>query len=227
MGMEIVKWLLSIFLILFMGSGISFAQSRKDVPEEEKLYQLGLFFYNNDDISDKAAGYFQQVTEKFPNSQQASNAQFYLARYYTRKFYVYREQKGEAETNFLSSAVRAYQEFLSVYADRSTSWLSDAHFYLGLVYLELGDTFSALNQFRAINDTTGKIDPDIYIDQLIPSRDPGDFIERPLDAVALASEAERIFQEYKGAPFTLANSGALRELKNWSKGDIYYQLKQR
>src|SRR5258706_14136251 len=80
----IVPFLLALFLLATAGQATA-----QTCATADQCLSLGLFYYNNDDISDKASQQFKLVMTKYTRStKQVETAQYYLASYYQRKYYI-------------------------------------------------------------------------------------------------------------------------------------------
>lgn len=164
---------------------------RKSVTGPAQLFALGHFYLENDDVSDKAADNFKKVITDYPSSQEAAKAQFFLASYYQRKFYIM-QNKNETKTSYLHDARREFEKYIEKYPeDSSCQCLSDAHFNLALVNLRLGEKAPAQKSLYAIKKTS-IYDPAVYINQVVWSSNSKDVIDSHFDAVRLADQTYTI-----------------------------------
>jgi hypothetical protein len=147
---------------------------------------LALFYFNNDDISDKAARQFKTVITQYPKNDEAETAQYYLASYYQRKFYILRERTRKEDAALLQQAQREYFNYIDRYSNSgSGKWLTDAHFNLALVFSQLRDQKGAANILDRMINAAGR-DGQTYLYQVVWSANPADVVDGYLDARALA-----------------------------------------
>ena len=179
-------------------TAVQTTQSTKANTADEIL-KLGFFYYNNDDISDKAATQFRAVIAKYPKSGEAETAQYYLGSYYQRKFYVKLAQYRKEDKSPLELAVREYRVYTDkYYKSGSHKWLGDAFFNLALVYLQKGDVRNAgfeLNKMRGASN----LDSSVYLYQVIYSKNFEDVIDRSVATEGLAGYTSSLV--YSGKSF--------------------------
>jgi len=177
----------------------------------DQILKLGFFYYNNDDISDKAATQFRIVISKYPKSSEAETAQYYLGSYYQRKYYVKWAQYRKEDKSPLELAVREYRVYTDkYYKSGSHKWLGDAFFNLALVYLQKGDARNAgfeLNKMKGASN----LDSSVYIYQVIYSKNYEDVIDRSVATEGLASYTSSLV--YSGKSFWQITAS----IKDWSK----------
>jgi hypothetical protein len=182
---------------------VSSAQQRQAVVAPQckgagPCLSLGLFYFNNDDISDKAVGPFKTVITQFPKNDEAETAQYYLASYYQRKFYIQRERSRRDDPALLQQAQREFFTYIDRYSNAgSGKWLTDAHFNLALVFVQLRDQKGAANILdRMIN--AAPRDRQTYLYQVVWSPNPADVVDSYVDARALAEYTRSLV--YAGQP---------------------------
>jgi TolA-binding protein len=179
-----------------------------NTPEE--IFSLGFFYYNNSDIrDDNAAKQFQRVIKNYPKSEEAERAQFFLASYYQRKYYIRKERYGEPDPDALNAAENEYAKYIRDYPNGGPcQCLSDAYFHLALVHLQQGNHNAARHQLTRLSEEAGK-DPAVYVYQVVWSSNSNDVIDSHFDAKSLAEHTSRI----SGLPF----SDAVSLLKRWCR----------
>lgn len=147
---------------------------------------LGLFYFNNDDITDKVAHLFKTVITQYPKNDEAETAQYYLASYYQRKFYILRERTRKEDASLLQQAQREYFNYIDRYSNSgSGKWLTDAHFNLALVFSQQRDQKGAANILDRMINAAGR-DGQTYLYQVVWSSNPADVVDGYWDARALA-----------------------------------------
>ena len=181
-----------------------------------KCLSLGLFYYNNDDTSDRAAKLFRTVTTTYRQSvKEAETAQYYLASYYQRKYYVQRERTRREDRTALQAALAEYLRYTDTYIEQKSGrckgtcqWLADAFFNRALVFKQLGDTKNAgyeLDKLRAF----AKLDGSVYVYQIVWSPRYEDVVDGYLPAAALAQSAQGLLSSFPDANAFMA------ALKKW------------
>ncbi len=162
-------------------------QVQSKTATAEQLLAHALFYYNNNDVTDAAAKQFKQLIKQYPETVEAEEGQYYLGSYYRRKYYITKEKWRREFPESLSQAVSEYQAYIAKYWRKgSGKWLSDAQFYLSLVYMESGYLSGAEEHLsRIVNYESGR-DPTVYIDQLVWSTDSVDMIDFEFGAKDLA-----------------------------------------
>jgi tetratricopeptide (TPR) repeat protein len=177
----------ALAVALQTGSNI---QIRKSVMSAEQTLTRGIFYYNNNDVSDAAAKQFQEVIKKYPKTTEAEEARYYLGNYYRRKYYITREKWRRTWPESLVKAQQEYRAYVGAYSIQgSRKWLSDARFNLSLIDMELGDYRAAEDQLSRIILYESVKDPAIYIDQLVWSTNAEDVIDFEFSAKELAEFA--------------------------------------
>ncbi len=176
----------------------------------EEIFSLGFFYYNNSDIrDDNAAKQFQQVIRYHPKSEEAERAQFFLASYYQRKYYIKQQRFGETDPDALNEAENQYQKYIQDYPNGGPcQCLSDAYFHLALVHLQKGNHNAARHLLARLSEEAGK-DSAVYIYQVVWSSNSNDVIDSHFDAKSLAEYTSRI----SGLPF----GDVVSVLKRWCR----------
>lgn len=175
-----------------------------------ELFSLGFFYYNNSDVrDDNAAKQFGLVIKNHPKSEEAEKAQFFLASYYQRKYYIRKERYGDEDNDALEEAKDEYEKYIEVYPNGGPcQCLSDAYFHLALVHLQEGNKNAARHQLQRLFEEAGK-DPAVYIYQVVWTSNSNDVIDSHFDAQKLAKYTTTI----SDFPF----SDAVNLLKKWCR----------
>jgi tetratricopeptide (TPR) repeat protein len=177
--------------LLVCGERVAAAQT------PEQILKLGLFYYNNDDISDKAATQFRLLTQnkKYSKTKEAETAQYYLGSYYQRKYYLLKLKYLKEDKAALASAKREYQTYTDKYYKSGThQWLADAFFNLALVYLQMGDARNAGFELNKM-DGAAKLDNSVYIFQVIYSQNKTNVLDRYFPTAPLADYTSSLVKD--------------------------------
>jgi hypothetical protein len=160
--------------------------------QADELLKKGYFYYNNDDITDKAATQFRAVMAKYPKSDEAETAQYYLGSYFQRKYYVELTKYRRTDPNALKSAKDAYRAYTNkYYKSGNHQWLADAFFNLALVFLQQGDAKNAGYELNKMGGAAS-LDGSVYIYQVIYSQNKDDVLNSEFRTKALADYASSI-----------------------------------
>ena len=187
------------------------AAKQRSALTPDKLLALGDFYYRNNDISDAADRYYRQAISAAPASQTAGYAQYNRGAYWFRKFYVVKEQYAKEDRKALGEAEGQFYNFIDKFARQTNTigLLSDAEFYLALVYLQQGRRDYAIGWLNRMMGEAVKQDQMIYVYKVVWTSKPGDIVDRNVDAAGLANYARQVIQ--KGGD---ANSVVL-DIKRW------------
>jgi hypothetical protein len=180
-------------LLIFSYSGLGSAHTLSTIVPRcktaDQCLSLGIYYYNNDDISDQAVKQFNLVMTKYAGSKQAEQAQYFLASYYQRKYYIQLRRQRRDERKLLQLAANEYKKYTDrYYQNGSGQWLADAFFNLGLVYLQVNDPNSAGNELSKMREASGR-DGSVYLYEIIWSPSPDDVIDSYVAAKPLANFA--------------------------------------
>jgi tetratricopeptide (TPR) repeat protein len=177
----------------------------------DKLLSLGDFYFRNNDISDAADRYYRQAILSAPRSQTAGYAQFNRGNYWFRKYYVFKEQYSKEDRRALSEAEGQYYDFIDKFARQTNTigLLSDAEFYLALVYLQQGKRDYAIGWLNRMVAEAVKQDQIVYVHRVVWSSKPGDIVDRNVDAAQLAAFTRQTIQ--KGAD----TNAVILEIRRW------------
>ena len=177
----------------------------------DKLLSLGDFYFRSNDISDAADRYYKQAIRNAPGSQTAGYAQYNRGSYWFRKFYVVKEQSSKEDRSALSEAEGQYYDFIDKFARQTNTigLLSDAEFYLAMVYLQQGKREYAIGWLNRLVAEAVKQDQSVYVYKVVWSSKPGDIVDRNVDAAGLANYARRAIQ--KGGD----TEAVILDIKRW------------
>jgi tetratricopeptide (TPR) repeat protein len=185
------------------------AQQRALTPD--KLLSLGDFYYRNNDVSDAADRYYKQIIRNYPTTQTAGYAQYNRGSYWFRKFYVVKEQYSKEDRASLVEAEGQYYDFIDKFAKQTNTigLLSDAEFYLALVYLQQNKRDYAIGWLNRMLAEAVKQDQTVYVYKVVWTSKPGDVVDREVDAAQLATFARQEMQ--KGGDM----NSVILEIKRW------------
>jgi hypothetical protein len=186
------------------------AQQRALTPD--KLLELGDFYFRNNDVSDRADSYYRQAIRYAPaGAQTAGYAQYNRGNYWFRKFYVLQEQYSKEDHAALVEAEGQYYDFIDKFAKQTNTvgLLSDAEFYLALVYLQENKRDYAVGWLNRMLAEAVKHDQMVYVYKVVWTSKPADIVDRNVDAAQLAAFAREAIQ--KGGD---VNSVVL-DIKRW------------
>ena len=163
----------------------------------DKLLSLGDFYFRSNDISDAADRYYKQAIRTAPGSQTAGYAQYNRGSYWFRKFYVVKEQYSKEDRAALVEAEGQYYDFVDKFARQTNTigLLSDAQFYLALVYLQQGKREYAIGWLNRMAAEAVKQDQMVYVNKVVWSSKPGDIVDRNVDAAQLATFTRQAIQK--------------------------------
>ena len=186
----------------------------------DECLALGMFYYNNDDTSERAPQHFRLVIRTFRGSaQQVETAQYYLASFYQRKYYIEWWKERRSDEAALRTAVREYGKYTDqYYKEGSHTWLGDAFFNLALAYLELGETGSAWNELTKMRDASD-LDSRTYVYEIVWSADSSDVVSAELPTRNLADYAMQILSASRNVQSQSTNGDSVKatilQLRKW------------
>ena len=204
-----------LFCSILLASTSATAQKNASVQQRgltaEKLLSLGDFYFRNNDVSDAADRYYKQAIRSAPGSQTAGYAQFNRGSYWFRKFYVLKEQYNKDDRAPLTQAEGQYYDFIDKFARQTNtlSLLSDAEFYLALVYLQQGKRDYAVGWLNRMAAEAVKQDQMVYVHKVVWSSKPNDIVDRNVDAAQLAAYTRQLIQ--KGGD----TNAIILEIRRW------------
>ena len=183
-----------------------------------QLLKEGSLYQSADDTSDRAAIAYRLVIQKYPNSIQAEQAQYFLGTYYEKKFFLV---EGKSKVPDWSSFDQADQEFYSYvgkYRTKGTkSYLADSYFNLAMIALRRGyrnkDYRDTANKLLTQMSEVARQDSKVYVTKVVWTARSDDVVKKYCDTKSLAS-----------ATSTAINSAssfdaAIRNLTAWSQSN--------
>lgn len=177
-------------------SAYSPAAQQTDRSSPQSTLDLALYYYNNDDLDERAEDLLKRLlTKRYDGTSQSESAQYYLAAYRQRRFYWCRDKRGDPDWSALKQAAVDYRTYTDKYYGGGThKWLNESFFNLAIVHLQLGEPWNALNELSKMKKAAEK-DPAVYIYQVTWSFQSQDVIDSSLPAVQLAEYATKVIQE--------------------------------
>ncbi len=184
-------------MLLLLPSG-SLAQSptaQNDKMAQSKL-DLALHHYNTDDLNTRAKDLLEQLLiKRYDGTPQAETAQYYLAAYYQRRFYLCSVKQGDPDWSALKQGRDEYRNYTDKYYNAGTrQWLNDSFFNLAMVFLQLGEPENAVYELEKMKKAA-ELDPAVYIYQIVWSSQSSDVIDSSLPADKLADYALKVIKE--------------------------------
>ena len=190
---------LSLFVLLVcLGSLAQSAAAQSRASSPQQILALGVYYYNNDDLSGRAEQSFRQLlTPRYAGTEEAESAQYFLASYYQRKFYIQRAKWRRDDWDSLKQAAVEYRRYTDKYYSSGTAkWLSDSFFNLAVVYMQLNDNGKAFDELSKIKSAAAR-DSTIYVYQIIFSPQSKDVIDASLPATRLADMTSSLLSNSK------------------------------
>jgi len=188
--------------LMFLTTPLLFGQSAAKLLSEGSRYQAA------DDTSDRAADLYRQLIRKHPRSAQAESAQFFLAGYYRRKFFILEERSKVQDWESMNKAEDEYYTYIGKYA--RGVYLADAYHDLAVISLRRGYRDKARSLYDKMKESAAK-DRRVYIFRFTWSPNTNDVIKRYCDTASLASASFDAID--KESTF----SGVVSVLTNWAR----------
>lgn len=215
------------FVTLLIALPVSLAAQQRisRMADPKAMLAKADVYYKNNDISDRAAVEYRAVRDRFPKTQEAATAQYFLGSYYHRKFYIQKEKKLKEDYGLLVEAQGQYEDYANRYAWKSKSpdWLADAYFNLALIFLQRGENKKA-EGFLGKMYGAAPYDRTTHVYQVIWSPNTKDTIDSSFDSKQLAEYANSLIYSYaydqqqirkqQGPPFDTI----VEKIKLWCKG---------
>jgi hypothetical protein len=136
-----------------------------------------------DDTSDRAADAYRETIKNYPNSAEAEAAQFFLASYYNRKFYILEQRNQVQDWDSLNRAEAELYKYKGKYP-RGT-YLADAYHLLAIIALRRGYRDAAASWLATMKQAAAT-DRKVYIFRLTWSPNASDLIRGYCDTASLA-----------------------------------------
>jgi len=210
------RWLCMIagmVLLLPAGSRAQSPAAQIDQTAQSKL-DLAVHYYNTADLNKRAEELLKQLLiKRYDGTPQSESAQYYLAAYYQRRFYLCSEKQGDPDWSALKQGRDEYRNYTDKFYNGGThQWLTESFFNLAMVYLQLGEPWNAVNELEKMKKAA-EIDPGVYIYQIVWSSQSQDVIDSSLPAEKLADYALRVIHE-NGKDF----NRAVLLIQKWCQG---------
>src|SRR5215213_2328669 len=130
------RWLCMIagmVLLLPVGSLAQSPAAQIDQTAQSKL-DLALHYYNTDDLNKRAEELLKQLLSKrYDGTPQFESAQYYLAAYYQRRFYLCSKKQGDPDWSALKQGRDEYRKYTNKYYNEGThQWLNESFFNLAM-----------------------------------------------------------------------------------------------
>lgn len=188
------------------------AQQQQRLPAD-KLLSLGDFYFKNNDTTDAANTYYQQVVKDYPNTREAGFAQYNRGSYWQRKYYILKEKFGTDERKALDEAEGQYYDFIDKFAFQTGTMglLADAEFNLALVYLQKDKREIAVGWLNRMLSSAVDRDKTVYMHRVVWSSKSEDVLDRNLDSRQLAEFTRDRISKGMSFKFVIA------EVKRWGQ----------
>jgi hypothetical protein len=181
--------------VLIFGVAVAAGQQKQQQQQQQQPDQIlkkGFFYYNNDDITDNAAAQFRAVIARYPKSDEAETAQYYLGSYFQRKYYVELSKYRREDKTALEAAKKEYRAYTDKYYKTGNhQWLADAFFNLALVFMQQGDSKNAGFELSKMGGADS-LDKSVYIYQVVYSQSADEVIDNSFPAKSLANYASSV-----------------------------------
>lgn len=151
------------------------------------LLKQGTTYQAVDDVSDRAADYYRLILQKYPHSSQAEQAQFYLASYYQKKFFILEQTSKTQDWSAFNEAENALNAYVTKYTTNGRgSYLADAYHTLGVISLRRG----YIDRGRQYLNSMAKVaarDRSVYIYKVVWSANRADVVNKTCKTETLAA----------------------------------------
>jgi hypothetical protein len=175
------------------------------------LLKQGTTYQAVDDISDRAADFYRLVLQKYPDSPESERAQFYLASYYQKKFFILDQTNHVQDWSAFNEAESALYAYVGKYARNGAgSYLGDAYHTLAIISLRRGYIDNARRQLAEMRNVASR-DGSVYIYTLVWSRNAADVVDKNCNTAVLASGT----LENIRSPFDFDRF--VRDLRTWCR----------
>ncbi len=176
-----------------------------------QLLNEGSSYQSADDTSDRAAISYRLVIQRYPNSTQAEQAQYFLGTYYEKKFFLLETRSKLQDWSSFNQADEAFYSYVGKYKTRGTnSYLADSYFNLAMIALRRNYRDTAKNLLGQMSDVARK-DSKVYITKVVWSGRSDDVVKKYCDTKALASAASSALNN------TSSFDATIRNLTSWSQ----------
>lgn len=181
------------------------------------LYSNAMEEFNNNHANQTVADKFKRVYEKYPLSQYALQAHFFLGQYYLRIYAVLRNQslKPNLET-YVTKSNEVFQDFLEKTVNTDNDLVADARYFSALNLVALNQVEKAIGELKQI-ENTASAEEKIYLSQFFhsnlleffsgdspspaPDKVSGNLEEKFLDAKKLAGYTRQYLETHSDQSF--------------------------
>jgi tetratricopeptide (TPR) repeat protein len=178
-----------------------------------QLLKEGRYYQGSDDTTDRAADRYRSIINKYPNSPQAEEAQFYLGTYYQKKFYILEHTELVQDWSSFNQAEEALNEYVRRYSVKGAKfYLADAYHTLAVIAIRRGDTKTALYQLQQMLQASSK-DPLVHIYKMVWSPSSEDVVKSVCHSKNLASATLEV------AGGDMPFSERIRRLRDWCRSN--------
>jgi len=199
------KLLVSLTL-LFLLAVCVMGQKAAQTLKEGGSYQAA------DDTSDRAADAYRDLITNYPNSAEAEAAQFSLASYYNRKFYILEQRTKVQDWDSLNRAEAELYKYKGKYP-RGT-YLADAYHMLATIALRRGYRDAAISWLTTMKQAAAT-DRKVYVARLTWSQNSNDLIRGYCDTASLADAQLEALQK------TSSFSEVVWAVTNWARAQCH------
>lgn len=179
-------------------------------PSAAQLLKQGSSYQAADDTSDRAADLYRQLIRLFPKSVEAEAAQFFLATYYNRKFFILEQRNKVQDWESLNQAEQELYHYKGKYP--RGYYLADAYHILSTIALRRGYTDSAVSWLQRMKEAA-PADQKIYIFRMTWSPSTDDVVQRYCDTKSLADASLDPINR------KLAFDAVMTEVTNWARSN--------
>lgn len=184
------------------------------VPGQEatKSLKRAGSYQTADDTSDRAADAYRETIKNYPNSAEAEAAQFFLASYYNRKFYILEQRNQVQDWDSLNRAEAELYKYKGKYP-RGT-YLADAYHLLAIIALRRGYRDAAASWLATMKQAAAT-DRKVYIFRLTWSPNASDLIRGYCDTASLADADLDALRK------TSSFNDAVSAVTNWARAQCH------
>jgi hypothetical protein len=157
-----------------------------------QLLKEGSSYQSADDTSDRAAIAYRLVIQKYPNSIQAEQAQYFLGTYYEKKFFLIEGKSKVPDWSSFDQADKEFYSYVGKYRTKGAkSYLADSYFNLAMIALRRGyrnkDYRDTANKLLTQMNDVAKQDNKVYVTKVVWSARSDDVVQKYCDTKLLAS----------------------------------------
>ena len=165
-----------------------------------------------DDTSDRAADAYRETIKNYPNSAEAEAAQFFLASYYNRKFYILEQRNKVQDWDSLNRAEAELYRYKGKYP-RGT-YLADAYHMLATIALRRGYRDTSVSWLVTMKQAAAT-DRKVYISRITWSPAASDQIRGYCDTASLADVQLDVLRK------TSSFNDVVQAVTNWARAQCH------